>query len=412
MTKNIKNSFLNIYSTEPYIIQKKSEHFLTVILLMLFSSIIVLLASIFIDGTVISIIQDSFFILLCGISMYLFSKGNLEKAINIYIFAYLSGIFSNYIIADLLSNKVLTHYRILLIVVALVIGFFIISLVSIKRYQSLIIIYLSCFLTILESFIIYIKYYSNNISGEIISDFVVYFLFIIVCSIILNSILKMNYEVLKIIGKENELLHLSNEALELKVRDRTSEITFANEKLKELVYYDALTKLPNRKKMLEDINKSLNDKNEKFAVLFIDLDHFKSANDNYGHQAGDYILETVATRLKRIINSIDTVSRIGGDEFIIILRNLKDTATSERIAEAALETLSSSFTYKENQLFVGGSIGISIFPNHGIDADTLIKRADQSMYEVKRKGGNGYMIYSQEITEEGLNKLEANSIII
>ena len=146
--------------------------------------------------------------------------------------------------------------------------------------------------------------------------------------------------------------------------------------------------------MLEDINSLLDDKNEKFAVLFIDLDNFKNANDNYGHQVGDYILKIVAMRLKSIIRSTDEVYRIGGDEFIIILRNLKGSANAEKIAVSVRETLSTAFTYKENQLFVGACIGISIFPEQGIDADTLIKKADSAMYEVKRKGGNGYKIYS------------------
>ncbi len=108
-------------------------------------------------------------------------------------------------------------------------------------------------------------------------------------------------------------------------------------------------------------------------------------------------------RLKNIISSTDTIYRIGGDEFIIILRDLKDTEMLKRIAVAALETLSTAFIYKENQLFIGGSIGISIFPEHGIDADTLIKKADLGMYEAKRNGGNQYKIYSIEMKED-LNK--------
>jgi diguanylate cyclase (GGDEF)-like protein len=90
---------------------------------------------------------------------------------------------------------------------------------------------------------------------------------------------------------------------------------------------------------------------------------------------------------------MDTVSRIGGDEFIIILRDLKAIANAEKIAVAVLEKLSTAFIYKENQLFIGGSIGISIFPEHGIDADTLINKADLAMYDVKLMGGNGYKIY-------------------
>ncbi len=171
-------------------------------------------------------------------------------------------------------------------------------------------------------------------------------------------------------------------------------------KLEKSVYYDVLTELSNRQKMREDIDILLDNKNEKFAFLFIDLDKFKSVNDNYGHLAGDSILKTVAMRLKSIIRSTDTVYRIGGDEFIIILRNLKEIANAEKIATAVFKTLSSAFTYNENQLFVGACIGISIFPEHGIDEDTLSKKADLAMYEAKRNGGNGYKIYSPKMKEE------------
>ena len=132
------------------------------------------------------------------------------------------------------------------------------------------------------------------------------------------------------------------------------------------------------------------------------MDKFKSANDNYGHQARDNILETVAVRLKSIISITDTIYRIGGDEFIIILRNLNVISDAEIIALAALHTLSSVFIYKENQLFIGASIDISIFPEDGISEDMLIKNADLAMYEAKRNGGNKYKMYSPEIKEENL----------
>ncbi len=203
--------------------------------------------------------------------------------------------------------------------------------------------------------------------------------------------------------QKNYTLKLEESNLKLKneIIDRLS----AEEQIRHFVYYDALTEVSNRKKMLEDVDLLLGYKNKGFAVLFIDLDKFKSVNDDYGHQAGDYILRTVAGRLKSIIRSTDTISRIGGDEFIIMIRDLKDSANAEKIATAALETLSMAFNYKKNQLFIGASIGISIFPKHGIDADTLIKNADSAMYEVKRKGGNGYKIYSSEMKEEDLVNL-------
>ena len=192
------------------------------------------------------------------------------------------------------------------------------------------------------------------------------------------------------IQKKNTLkLEESN----LKLKNEITDRRLAEKKISHLVYYDPLTELSNRKKMLEDINILIENKEQKFAVLFIDLDKFKSANDSYGHQAGDSILKTVALRLKSIIRLPDTIYRIGGDEFIIILRNLSDYAEAKKIAVAVKEILSTVFIYKTNQLSVGACIGISVFPEHGINADMLIKNADFAMYELKRKGGNGYRIY-------------------
>jgi diguanylate cyclase (GGDEF)-like protein/PAS domain S-box-containing protein len=192
----------------------------------------------------------------------------------------------------------------------------------------------------------------------------------------------------KLLKKYSLKLEESN----IKLKKENTDRLLAEEQIRHFVYYDALTGISNRKKMLEDVDILLKDKNEKFAVLFIDLDKFKSVNDNYGHEAGDYVLKIAAVRLKDIIGAMDTISRIGGDEFIIILRNLKVTANAEETASAALETLNTVISYKGNQLFIGGSIGISIFPEHGIDADTLINKSDLAMYEVKLEGGNGYKL--------------------
>ena len=198
----------------------------------------------------------------------------------------------------------------------------------------------------------------------------------------------------KMIAEIQKKYTLKLEESNLKLKNEIVERLLAEDQIRHYIYYDALTGLFNRKKMLEDIESLLGDKNEKFAVLFIDLDHFKSANDLYGHEAGDLILKTVAVRLKRIIQSTDTISRMGGDEFIIIIRNLKDTVNAEKFAADVLEILSIAFIYKENQLLISASIGISLFPEHGFEADTLINKADSAMYEVKRQGGNEYKIYS------------------
>ncbi|HEY8804283.1 MAG TPA: GGDEF domain-containing protein, partial [Clostridium sp.] len=208
---------------------------------------------------------------------------------------------------------------------------------------------------------------------------------------------------------------LKLEESNFKLRNEITERLLVEDQIRNYVYYDALTEISNRKKMREDVDILLDNKNEKFAFLFVDLDKFKSVNDNYGHLAGDSILKTVAVRLKSIIRSTDTIYRIGGDEFIIILRNLKQIANAKKIAIAALKTLSTAFPYKENQLFIGASIGISIFPEHGIDEDTLSTKADLAMYEVKRKGRNGYKIYSSKMKEEDLDnssvKIKSNKTI-
>jgi diguanylate cyclase (GGDEF)-like protein/PAS domain S-box-containing protein len=197
-------------------------------------------------------------------------------------------------------------------------------------------------------------------------------------------------------------LEASNLILKNEIRDRIS----AEEQLHHFVYYDSLTELPNRKKMLEHIDELLANKNEQFSVLFIDLDGFKHINDKFGHQAGDNVLKTVAFRLKSLISPNSIISRIGGDEFIIILENLKSSSYVEEVATMINKCLGKHFTYNKNNMLIGASIGISIFPKHGTDSDTLIRNADLAMYKVKNNGGYGYAIYSSEMNTEVIDKLE------
>ena len=381
-----------------YFIEKKSEYHLTVVLFTLFFSSIMLLFHIFIDKNVVFRNSELILSLFCSLSLYFLRKGELEKSININIFAYIFIIFIEHIFMDLISTEDLTHYHVLMLITVLIVGFIVISLISIRRYQSLIVLYFSCLFTVLNSAIIYLKYYRHEISVSVIGNFILYILLILGGCIFCNLLLKMNAEAIEIADKHNKILQLNKVELERMVKDRTNELS-------HLVYYDALTGLSNRKKLQEDIDILLDKKDVIFAFLFIDLNKFKSINDNYGHLAGDHILINVAVRLRNIISPPDEVYRIGGDEFIVILRDLKSTANAEKVAVAIGETLMTAFTYKENQLFIGASIGISIFPEHGIDEDTLSKKADLAMYEVKRKGDNGYMLYSSEMKKEDSDKL-------
>lgn len=197
-------------------------------------------------------------------------------------------------------------------------------------------------------------------------------------------------------------LEETNKILKNEIKDRIK----AEEKMHYFVYYDALTGLPNRKKVLEDINTLIKNENEIFAVLFIDLDGFKSINDNFGHQVGDSVLKTVAIRLKKVIGTNDVVSRIGGDEFIIILGKISSKLYIEEIADKIQKTLKKPIIHNDNNLFVGASIGVSIFPEHGINSDSLIKNADIAMYEVKKNGGYGYAIYSSKMSDKVIDKLK------
>lgn len=203
------------------------------------------------------------------------------------------------------------------------------------------------------------------------------------------------------IAERTSKLKEANVILKSEIRDRLA----VEERLLHLAYYDPLTNLPNRKKIMEVFENLIQNKNEKFAVLFLDLDNFKNINDTFGHQAGDVILKEVAIRLNRIINPQDTISRIGGDEFIIIVREFKLNEDVEKIATAIGIALREAISYKDNVLYVGTSIGISIFPEHGDNVETLIKNADLAMYTSKEEGGYGYKVYSKSMKNKTIDKL-------
>jgi len=197
-------------------------------------------------------------------------------------------------------------------------------------------------------------------------------------------------------------LEETNFILKKQIQDKI----FAEEQIRHYVYYDTLTELPNRKMMLENLNILLEEKDKSFAILFLDLDGFKYINDNFGHQVGDKVLKNVADTLKNTVGRQDTISRIGGDEFIIILRNVTSNLYIEKIAGKIQKELKKPFFYDEESLSVGASIGISIAHDHGEDSDTLIRKADLAMYEVKRNGGYDYAIYSAKMEERVIDKLE------
>ena len=178
-----------------------------------------------------------------------------------------------------------------------------------------------------------------------------------------------------------------------------SERKTAERNIQSLAYYDVLTSLPNRT-LLHDrlgqlIAASHRDK-QKFALLFLDLDRFKYVNDSMGHSMGDKLLQAVALRLQECVREGDTVSRIGGDEFIVLLREM-DKENAARIAEEILSAMLAPYEIGDLQIVAQASIGISLYPDHAQDVDTLIKYADVAMYRVKEEGRNNFQFYSAEM---------------
>lgn len=173
-------------------------------------------------------------------------------------------------------------------------------------------------------------------------------------------------------------------------------------KLDHQAHHDSLTGLPNRVLLNQNLEYAIIEakrKKHKVALLFIDLDHFKEINDSLGHDIGDMVLKSITSKLHETIREIDMVSRLGGDEFTVILNDLSQAQDASLIAEKLLIALSEIIQMEGHTLNVSSSIGISIYPDDGEDAQSLLKYADSAMYKAKNEGRNNYQYYSSDMTE-------------
>lgn len=180
------------------------------------------------------------------------------------------------------------------------------------------------------------------------------------------------------------------------------------EKIKHHAYYDFLTGLPNRKLFTDRLTMALvNAKrnNTTLAVMFIDLDQFKTVNDTLGHEIGDLLLTEVANRLKMCVREGDTVARLGGDEFIILMQDIDQTVVTQ-VAERVIDKISSKYYINSHQIFTSPSIGISFYPDDGEDVESLIKKADMAMYYVKDNGKNNHQFFASFMNDKMLRKME------
>ena len=174
------------------------------------------------------------------------------------------------------------------------------------------------------------------------------------------------------------------------------------ERLRRQAHYDDLTGLPNRVLMLDRLGQAIAAANREktiTALLFIDLDRFKDVNDTLGHTAGDELLKDAAERLRDCVREHDTLARIGGDEFIVVLPAVDTASAVQRVAERIVAAFSTPFTLHRQEHFVTTSIGITLFPDDGADGQELLRNADLAMYKAKELGRNGYHFFTQEINQ-------------
>ncbi len=174
-----------------------------------------------------------------------------------------------------------------------------------------------------------------------------------------------------------------------------------------LAYYDTLTNLPNRRLLMDRMQDALlhaEQHEEQLAVLFVDIDRFKMVNDSLGHQAGDVLIQQVGQRLLACVQNSDTVARIAGDEYVILLPQATEDMAG-RMAEVMLEVLRRPFGVMEQELFITGSIGIALYPTDGRDPETLVMCADMAMYEAKARGKNNRKRYLPEMAERSNERM-------
>ena len=196
------------------------------------------------------------------------------------------------------------------------------------------------------------------------------------------------------------------------LRHRIARMLFAADaerKIRHIAYHDSLTGLPNRMLFMDRIDQAISraqrEKNQ-FALLFIDIDHFKVINDSMGHAAGDQLLNIMSQRLREVLRKSDTVARLGGDEFTVIIEGLDEAEDVVNVTKNILSTLDVPVDVNGKEVYVGGSIGIAMYPQDGENFGVLLKNADTAMYKAKELGRNTFQFYTSEMSYKAMQRLD------
>ena len=199
---------------------------------------------------------------------------------------------------------------------------------------------------------------------------------------------------------------------ELKDADERRALREAQQALRHQAYHDILTGLPNRwllRDRMEQALKYARQKQTGMAVMFLDLDRFKNLNDTLGHLAGDYLLRAVAERLSLILNERDTLARLGGDDFVVLMVDMPGAEQAGAAADLLLKAMQEPFELDDKKMYVGASIGVALFPDNGDEFDLLIKNAESAMYYAKDQGRNNYQFFAKDIREATANRFTIES---
>jgi len=220
-----------------------------------------------------------------------------------------------------------------------------------------------------------------------------------------------------------DALRRARDELEVRVQERTAELAGANRLLQaeiverrqaearvhHMAYHDALTGLPNRALLSERLDRAMlaaRRDGRKLAVMFIDLDRFKTINDSLGHLTGDHLLKEVANRLCRVVRAVDTVARLGGDEFVVLVPGVRAAEECAAVGEKIIGALAEPVRFEGRSLHISPSIGICLCPDDGEDVETLMRKADAAMYHAKASGRNNYQFFAERMNVAAARRFE------